>query len=145
MSTSILYHGFGIRGYRCVTSTFLHGAVQLHIERAAEDLRCPDCMGADLILRGVKQRVFRTVPIGRHPVTVHLRHQRVQCRECGALRWYRIGFAEGTRRHTRALARYILELSRHMSMGAAPRTARARITADRQNSGGHGAECSLRA
>ena len=43
MSTSLLYHGFGLVGYRYVRQEFKEGRVTFHIERPRERLRCPQC------------------------------------------------------------------------------------------------------
>ena len=40
MSASLLYHGFGIRGYRFVKTEYVGGKVILHIEQPRERLRC---------------------------------------------------------------------------------------------------------
>jgi transposase len=40
MSTSLLYHGFGIRGYRYVRTDFLEGEVMFTIEQERDNLRC---------------------------------------------------------------------------------------------------------
>ena len=118
MSTSLLYHAFGIRGYRYVRAFFTGGGVRFDIERAPERLRCADCGSPGVILRGSKKRAFRMLPIGRKPVTVVLQQQRVECRQCGALHWDKADFAEGKRRYTRSFGRYVIELSQHMSMSA---------------------------
>ena len=56
------------------------------------------------------------MPIGRKPVVIELPVQRVECEECGALRQVSIGFADERRTYTRAFERYVLELSRYMTM-----------------------------
>ncbi len=43
MSTSLLYHGFGIRGYRYVKTTYEGGKVVFSIRQDREDLRCALC------------------------------------------------------------------------------------------------------
>jgi len=47
---------------------------------------------------------------------IELPVQRVECEECGALRQVSIGFADERRTYTRAFERYVLELSRYMTM-----------------------------
>jgi transposase len=108
----------GIHRYRHVRTAYEQGGVQFHIERPPNRLCCPECLGPNVRLRGSKQRTFRSLPIGSRPVAVVLRHQRVECRDCGAVRWDRVDFAEGNCRHTRRFARYVLDLARRMCMGA---------------------------
>ena len=40
MSTSLLYHAFGMVGYRYVSQTFEDGRVTFRIEQPREHLRC---------------------------------------------------------------------------------------------------------
>lgn len=116
MSTSFLYHAFGIRGYRYVRTEFEQGQIIFHIDQAPDTLRCACCGSDQVIRRGQCERRFKTLPIGRRPVTVILPVQRVSCRQCGVVRQVEISFADERRRHTRAFARYALELCRHMTI-----------------------------
>ena len=68
MSTSLLYHGFGVRGYRYVKTEYAEGEVVLTIEQPRESYACSDCGSAEVIGRGQNYRRFRTVPIGRKRV-----------------------------------------------------------------------------
>lgn len=116
MSTSLLYHGFGVRGYRHVKTEYANGEVVFTIEQPGEALRCPGCGSANVIGRGRTVRRFRTVPIGSKPVYLVLPVPRVECRDCGAVRQVKIGFADPRVSYTRAFRRYALELSRHMTI-----------------------------
>lgn len=116
MSTSLLYHAFGIVGYHYVRQHFHEGQVHFHIEQARERLRCPQCGGDDVWVRGHQERTFRTVPIGPKPTTVTLDVARVWCPACDSVRQVKIGFADPKKRYTRSFERYALELSRHMTI-----------------------------
>jgi transposase len=116
MSTSLLYHGFGVRGYRYVKTEYAEGKVVFTIELARESLRCPLCGSAEVIGRGRSVRRFRTVPIGSKPVYLVLPVPRVECRACGAIRQVKIGFADPRVSYTRSFRRYALELSRYMTI-----------------------------
>ena len=111
MSTSLLYHTCGIRGYEYRSTEYLCGTTMLHIEQSREKLRCPHCGRGEVSARGSKSRVFRSVPIGSKPVSIVLDVARVYCPKCNATRQVRVGFADEYRRHTRAFARYALELT----------------------------------
>lgn len=54
MSTSILYHGFGIRGYKYQRTKYEEGKITFVIEKEVERLKCPDCGSGDVIRRGKK-------------------------------------------------------------------------------------------
>jgi transposase len=116
MSTSLLYHGFGIRGYRYVRTEYVEGGVVFTIAQDAKTCRCSACGSANVVLKGGKQRWFRSLPIGGKQVTIAFRVPRVKCGDCGALRQVVIGFADPRRSYTRAFAEYVLELSRMMTI-----------------------------
>lgn len=116
MSTSLLYHAFGVRGYRYVRTRFVRGRVYVTIEQPRESWRCPVCGSENVIGRGQNLRCFRTVSIGGKPVYLELAVPRVGCEACGAVRQVKIGFADPRVSYTRAFARYALELSRHMTI-----------------------------
>ncbi len=52
MSTSVLYHGFGVRGYRHVKTEYAGGEIVFTIEQPRESLCCLVCGSADVIGRG---------------------------------------------------------------------------------------------
>ena len=116
MSTSLLYHGFAIRGYRYRKTDYVNGDVAFTIEQARRTLRCSVCGSAEVESRGSVMRVFQSVPIGKKRTFVHLAVAKARCRVCGAWRQVAIGFADPKRRHTRAFDRYALELTRSMTI-----------------------------
>ena len=116
MSTSLLYHGFGIRGYQYVRTQYEGGAMIFSIEQKAQDLACSECGSHEVIRRGQIQRKFRALPIGGKPVWISLGIQRVKCLFCGLIRQVRLGFASPRRTYTKAFERYALELCKHMTM-----------------------------
>jgi transposase len=116
MSTSLLYHAFGLAGYRYVRQEFKEGRVIFHIEQPRERLRCPHCRSDHVWAQGHVPRTFRAVPIGSKPVLIHFPVPRVYCFPCGQTRQVRIPFAEPKKHYTRAFERYALELSQHMTI-----------------------------
>lgn len=116
MSGRLLYHGFGIRGYRYVRTDLQHGVMELVIEQPRERLRCPVCGTDRVIAKGHTRRSFRTVGIGAKPVRIVLPVPRVLCRSCGIIRQAKVGFADDRVSYTRSFERYALELSRSMTI-----------------------------
>ena len=116
MSTSLLYHGFGLVGYRYVRQEFQESQVIFHIERPRERLRCSHCGSADVWAQGGVERTFRTVPIGLKPVLLQFKVPRVRCFDCDRVRQVKLGFADPKKHYTRAFERYVLELSQHMTI-----------------------------
>ena len=116
MSTSILYHGFGISGYRYTRTEYQQGAIVFTIEKDPLFLRCPCCRGSKVTRKGTLPRWFHALPVGRKQVYVKLQVPRVSCRFCGIVRQIKIGFADARRTYTKAFERYVMELSRHMTI-----------------------------
>ena len=116
MSTSLLYHGFGLIGYTYAKTTYEGGKVIFTVKHKRDRLHCPACGSRDLILRGCAPRRFRMVPIGSKVIYLDLDIQRVACRRCEAIRQVDLGFADPRFSYTRAFERYVLELSRHMTI-----------------------------
>ena len=116
MSTSLLYHGFGIHGYAYVRTRYEGGKVIFTIRQKREDLRCSVCRSHHVIRRGTIQRRFRSLPIGFKPVWITLAIQRVMCLSCNLIRQVHLGFADPRFTYTKAFERYALELCRHMTI-----------------------------
>jgi transposase len=116
MSTSMLYHGWGIRGYQYVRSEFGNGQIVYVIRQEGWRLRCPACGSSWVICRGQFEREFRTLPIGRKPVIIRLPIQRVGCQHCGVVRQVKVGFADPRRSYTHCFERYAVALCRMMTI-----------------------------
>jgi len=116
MSTSLLYHAFGVRGYRYERAEYRGGAVTFTISQPRESCCCSQCGSKEVIGRGGRSRRFRTLPIGGKPVYLRLWVPRVECCDCGAVRQVEVGFADQRVSYTRAFERYALELSRYMTI-----------------------------
>jgi transposase len=116
MSTSLLYHGFGIRGYQYIRTEYLKGQVHFAIRQPRKTLRCPACGSRQVSPHGSVRRRFRTVPIGSRPVFIIFPIPRVCCQRCGVTRQVAVDFADPRRSYTKAFERYALELSRHLTI-----------------------------
>jgi transposase len=116
MSTSLLYHGFGLAGYRYVSQSFKEGKVIFRIDQAAERLRCSQCRSDFVWAQGGVERVFHTLPIGSKPVLIEFKVPRLRCFNCGSVRQVKLSFADPKKHYTRSFERYALDLSRHMTI-----------------------------
>lgn len=116
MSTSLLYHGFGIIGYRFLRTVYNGGSIFFGIDQDRFKLRCPDCNSRQVIRKGADNRRFRSLPIGRKTTFINFAVPRVKCLKCGIIRQVKIGFADSRRSYTKAFECYVLELSRHMTI-----------------------------
>jgi len=116
MSTSLLYHAFGIRGYQYRRTDQHGGQTIFTIAQEPRTCRCAACGSSDVRPRGTVERRFRHLPIGRRPTAAILPIPRVECRACGAVRQVEVRFADPRRSYTKGFERYALELSRHMTI-----------------------------
>ncbi len=116
MSTSLLYHAFGIRGYRYQRTKYQDGDMTFTIKQQRSKLRCAECGSDDVQRRGHVTREIQHLPIGGKPVFLELDVARVHCRKCDLIRQVKIPFADQQRTYTRAFARYVLDLRRSMTL-----------------------------
>jgi transposase len=116
MSTSHMYHAFGIRGYEYRRTDYRNGQVIYTIQQDPKTCRCSACGSPRVQLRGRVERRFRSLPIGSRATFVVLHIPRVECQACGVVRQVKIPFADPRRSYTSAFERYALELSRRMTI-----------------------------
>jgi transposase len=116
MSTSLLYHAFGIRGYEYTRTDYQGGQTTFTIHQEPRTCRCSACGSSRVQSRGQVQRCFRAVPIGSRATFVDLPIPRVQCQDCGVVRQVKVPFADPRRSYTRSFERYALELGRRMTI-----------------------------
>ena len=117
MSTSLLYHCFGIRGYRYVRAEYLEGEVVFTIKQNRHTLQCPLCGSHEVIAAGNCHRLFRGLPIGSKGTRIAFDIPLVGSRQiCGVTRQVAVPFADPQKHFTQAFERYALELSRHMTI-----------------------------
>ena len=116
MSTSLLYHRFGIVGYHYVSQNFEPGITTFRIEQPRERLRCSHCRSEEVWAQGGVERYFRALPIGKHPSFISFKVPRVRCHDCGTIRQVKIAFADPKKHYTHAFERYAIDLSRLMTI-----------------------------
>ncbi|MCP4555116.1 MAG: ISL3 family transposase [Herbaspirillum sp.] len=111
MTSSELYHVFGLVGYQTKATRFEGGKVILEVE-STRPPRCSNCRSADVLKRGCSSREFQALPVGTKQVLIRLDVQRLECRKCGLVRLVKTGFAAPRRHHIKRLAAYVLSLLR---------------------------------
>ncbi len=116
MSTSLLYHRFGIVGYHYVNQMFVEGATVFRIQQPRDKLRCSACGSDEVWAQGGSERCFQGLPIGNQPTHFLLKVPRVLCFACGKVRQVKVAFADPKKHYTRSLERYVVELSRCMTI-----------------------------
>jgi transposase len=116
MSTSLLYQGFGIVGYRYLRTLFKKGSVFFKITQDRSQLRCSNCNSRNVIGKGKRMRTFRSLPIGGKPTFIYFEVPRVRCFDCGSVRQVKIRLADFRPTYTQAFERYVLDLPKHMTI-----------------------------
>ncbi len=116
MSTSLLYHAFNLQGYEYVHQKFEGGCVLFRVRPKWRLIRCPVCKSKHVIRRGVYVRKLRTLPIGRKPIWLRVEVPRVWCALCRCVRRITLGIAEERRSYTLSFARYVLDLTKAMTL-----------------------------
>jgi len=116
MSTSILYHCFGLSQYKCLRTEFKGGDTIFHIAKKPAKQRCVDCGSRKVIQKGKKIRILRTLPIGRKTVFLAVHRQRLECKNCGAIKFESLDIALPKKHWTIALGRYVIELLRRCTV-----------------------------
>ena len=111
MTSSELYHGYGLEGYRTVATRFQNGRIIFEVE-STRPPRCAQCGNVNVIGRGRCLREFKAPPLGHKKVLIHLAVQRVQCLCCNLVRQVKVAFAYRRRRHTKRLEKYVISLVR---------------------------------
>lgn len=125
MSTSLIYHGFGVVGYNYLKMEYREGNIFIHIEKKPEYQYCADCKSRNTAKKGCVQRKLKTVPIGKKRVYLVVHIHRLYCRDCGAIKLDPLLISFPKKHWTKSLGRYVVELlrfttiedvSKHMGM-----------------------------
>ena len=111
MTSSELYHGFALEGYRTVVTRFEGSKIILKVE-SEKPLRCSACNSTHVVGRGRCSRDFQAPPIGQKKVNIRWAVPRVECRDCGLVRRVKVPFASLHKRYTKRLEKYVLFLLR---------------------------------
>lgn len=103
MSTSLLYHAFGIVGYIDSCTHYIAGSIFVVIEEEHCRYGYSVCFNREVTCQG-------------KPVYVDLAIQRMSCSKCAVVRQVKGRFAEAHKSYTRAFERLVLDLSRQMTI-----------------------------
>ncbi len=116
MSSQLLYQVFRVKSYRLTKLETEEHRVFLHVEPQQHRVCCSACRSRNVIRRGESVRWFRNLPVGSELTWVIATLPRVECRDCGLVRQIDSGLAGPKRTYTHAFERYVLELSRYMTI-----------------------------
>ena len=110
MSTSILYHAFGIRGIHYEATRYFGDCVVISCRMTDRYVKCPECSNRKATFKGQKYRLLRMGLMGRKRCFLDLSLHRLKCRSCGHLWWPTLPFMDGKHRYVRSFALTVLDL-----------------------------------
>ena len=110
MSTSLLYHAFGISNVEYRSTRYVGNSVIFKAEMSKSAKSCSFCHSSLVIFKGKKTRFMHLPPVGRKRCVLELIMHRLLCKDCGHLFWPRLQFMNGNRRYTRSFALSVLDL-----------------------------------
>ena len=116
MSQAMLYHGFHVSGYTLKKWEFDQHRVLMHLAPQEHRVCCSACSSQNVIRRGSQIRWLRHIPIQSDMTWLIVALPTVECRDCGVTRQIKSGLAQEKRSYTHGLARYVVELCRHMTI-----------------------------
>jgi transposase len=117
VSTQILYHAFGVTGYRHVSFHNEDGDLVWVIERPRHKLRCPLCNSNRVHKVGTSSvRDLQTLPVGPKHVFLRVTIAKLFCPCCMAIHAECCLLVDGKRHYTRALERFAVMLCRMMTI-----------------------------
>lgn len=108
MSTSLLYHAYGISGVQYQSTKYEAGIITIHASMV-DQLQCK-CGCTRTIFKGQKKRRFKMVPFGGKPCFLNVLLHRVVCPQCHRKWWPQLPFMKGKFRMVRSMIAHILDL-----------------------------------
>lgn len=115
ISTSLLYHTQGIRGFKHVRFKYHDGIVEEEIAR--RDFECPHCHGSSVSVYKRGTRVVTALPFGSKPLWLKFGVHTIYCHDCKRQTSERIPFLSTPKsRITRQLERTLVEYRSSMSI-----------------------------
>lgn len=118
MSTSLIYHAFGATSYKYLSTEYKEGTIYFHVEKKKDRQRCVSCKHRRVTREGKEEYTLRALPIGKKPVFLVLHLHYLQCKNCGKILQESRDVADPRKSYTRPFARYVIELSKEMTMHA---------------------------
>lgn len=117
MSITLLHRAFGIpAGYEYKRTTYHENTIIFTIQKPLSQCHCSVCGGSKVAPRGTITRRLQTVPLGTRRVEIEVIIHRLECTSCQVIRQEHLSFADERRSYTHAFERYVVELSKRMTI-----------------------------
>lgn len=109
---SDLYHQHGIREQVCTRAEYSGKEIILHVETKEVKRYCTHCKSENVIKSGVVIKKYKSVPVGGKSVTIQMKVQRLECKDCGCVCQEHVHFADERASYTHRMKRYVADLCR---------------------------------
>ena len=86
MSTSLLYHTWGLRGITYIATQYDGQTTRFRVKVHHNFLRCSNCSSTHVQAAGSVRRVLQMLPVGRRHCELHVEIPRLLCLKCGKTR-----------------------------------------------------------
>ena len=119
MSTSLLYHTHGLRGFQLLKYSFHGKDVIAEVCRTKNKFKCTACKSRNVKATYLKERLIHALPMGNKNFYFQVKVHRIRCRDCNSYLTEVIDFIPSPKVHyTKSLARTVIELRSEMSIQA---------------------------
>jgi hypothetical protein len=92
MSTSILYHAFGVKGIHYESTDYVQDCIVIRVRLTRMVIKCPHCGGKQASFKDQKMRLFRMSPMGRKRCFLDQLVHRLECGQCKRRWWPDMSF-----------------------------------------------------
>ena len=116
MSTTLLYQSFGVSQVTYKSTSYEGSSTIFHVEPKNVLLCCKNCSSTNVVRNNYRTRIFQTVPIGKKKTFVVMDVPYLLCKDCKKCLRIDLPFVNGKKTYTRKFERYILDLSRLMTI-----------------------------
>lgn len=110
MSTSILYHAYGIKGIQYKSTHYENGSIIFSAEMDHQKISCQKCCHHNSHFKSQKIRRFKMTPVGSKKCYLDVVLHRLKCLSCGYQWWPRLPFMKGKFQMTRSFIQYAFDL-----------------------------------
>ena len=70
MSTTLMYHAFGLKAYTYMRTDYVNGAIFFHVKKKEAYQYCTNCRSRDVDFAGRLKRIWHSLPIGLKPTII---------------------------------------------------------------------------
>jgi transposase len=116
MSTSLLYHSFGIREVTYKNTKYLKGETIFEVDPKPILFKCSLCHSRDVVKNGCRIRQIKLPPIGRKKSSIKVKIHTLKCAFCKTVRAMKLPFVDGKNSYSASFERYIYDLSVRMTI-----------------------------